>query len=101
MKLIIHPAAQAEFDRKVAYFQKKGLLFNSAELFIDEIESALDAIPDQIGRSRMPGALAYFRVGPTERFSFSIIYQVVGPEIHVVAIAAPERRPGFWKRRRF
>ena len=100
MKLIVHPAVQAEFNRKVAYLRLHGLLFDSSELFIDEIEEALEAIPDQLGRSRMPGAPAYFRVGPTARFSFSIIYQVFGKEIHVVA-RCTERRPGYWKRRRF
>jgi len=101
MKLIVHPAAQAEFDRKVTYLQRKGLLPNSADLFIDEIERALDEVLDQPGKSRMPKAPAYFRIGPTERFSFSIVYRIVEAEIHVIAIAAPQRRPGYWKRRRF
>lgn len=100
MKMVIHPAARTEFDRKVEYFRRRGLLFNSAELFVDEIEQALGEIVDEPGKCRMPGVPGYFRVGPTERFSFSLIYRLEGDEIHVIAIAAPQRRPGYWRRRR-
>jgi plasmid stabilization system protein ParE len=101
MKLIVHPAAQKEFDRKVEYLRIHGLLFNAADLFVDEIERALEQIQDDPGKNRMPGARNYYRVGPTERFSYSLIYQISDQTIEVLAIAAPQRRPGYWKRRRF
>ena len=101
MKLIVHPAAQKEFDRKVDYLRKNGLLLNAADLFVDEIERALDQIRNDPGKSLMPGARNYYRVGPTERFSYSLIYQISGETIEVLAISAPQRRPGHWKRRRF
>jgi hypothetical protein len=100
MKLVIHPSARNEFDRKVEYFRRRGLLFNSAGLFVDEIEEALRDILAEPGKRRMPGLPGYFRVGPIARFSFSLIYRMAGDEIHVIAIAAPQRRPGYWKRRK-
>jgi len=99
--MVIHPAAQKEFDRKVDYLRKKGLLLNAADLFVDEIERALDQIRNDPSKSRMLGARTYYRVGPTERFSYSLIYQISDEAIEVLAIAAPQRRPGYWKRRRF
>jgi hypothetical protein len=100
MKIVIHPAAQIEFDRKVDYPRLHGLLPNSAELFIDEIEHALHAIGHHPGKSRLPGSRRYFRFGPTARFSYSVIYQMSETAVEVLAIAAPQRRPGYWKRRR-
>jgi hypothetical protein len=100
MRIVIHPAARREFDHKVGYFRRRGLLFNSAELFIDEIERGLREILENPGKRRMPGAPGYFRVGPTERFSFSLIYQITETDIEVIAISAPQRHPGYWKRRK-
>jgi hypothetical protein len=42
MKVVIHPAARKEFDRKVEYLRQNGLLPDAAELFVDEIEAALE-----------------------------------------------------------
>jgi plasmid stabilization system protein ParE len=100
MKLVVHPAAQKEFDRKVDYLHRKGILANAAELFVDEIEQALVQIQLEPGKQKMPRAPGYFRVGPTKRFSYNVIYQVTGDTIEVIAISAPQRRPGYWKRRR-
>jgi plasmid stabilization system protein ParE len=101
MKLVIHPAAQKEFDRKVDYLHAKGILPNAADLFVDEIERGLDEIRNSPGKRKIPGTRGYFRVGPTERFSYSLIYQISGDTIEVLAISAPQRRPGYWKRRSF
>ena len=96
-----HPAAQKEFDRKVDYLHENGLLPDAADLLVDEIERALEQIRNDPGKSRMPGSPSYYRVGPTVRFSYSLIYQISVETIEVLAIAAPQRRPGYWKRRRF
>ena len=100
VQIFIHPAAQKEFDRKVEYLRRKGLLPFSAELFVDEIEEALAEMKKHPGKFRLPGSLNYFRVGPTARFSYSVIYQISDACLEVIAIAAPQRRPGYWRRRR-
>jgi ParE-like toxin of type II ParDE toxin-antitoxin system len=99
MNVVIHPAAQKEFDRKVEYLRQKGLLPNLAELFVDEIERALEEIKKRPGKKRMPRSSLYYRFGPTERFAYSLIYQIGEDSLEVIAIAAPQRRPGYWKRR--
>ncbi|MEI9998836.1 MAG: type II toxin-antitoxin system RelE/ParE family toxin [Verrucomicrobiota bacterium] len=101
MKLVIHPAAQKEFDRKVDYLDEKGILPNAADLFVDEIERGLDEIRNAPGKRKMLGARGYYRFGPTERFYYSLIYQITGDTIEVLAISAPQRRPGYWRRRSF
>ncbi len=101
MKVIIHPEARREFDEQVDYLHSHGVLPNAAELFIDEIESALKQIQVRLRGGRFPGRENYFRAGPTKRFSYSVIYQINGETIEVLAIAAAPRRPGYWKRRRF
>jgi hypothetical protein len=101
MKLIVHTAARKEFDRKVNYLHRKGLMPNSAELFTDEIERALKEIVLETGKNRLLGTTRYFRVGPTPRFGYSVIYQISDETIEVLAISAPERRPGYWKSRKF
>jgi mRNA-degrading endonuclease RelE of RelBE toxin-antitoxin system len=101
MKIVIHPAAQKEFDRKVDYLRENGLLPNAADLFVDEIERALEQIRNDPGKRRMPGTQGYYRLGPTERFSYSLIYQISDDTLEVLAISAPQRRPGYWKPRRF
>ncbi len=91
----------AEFSRKVDYLLQNGVLPNAAELFVEEIERALNEIRIRPGKSTMPGARKYFRLGPTKRFSYSLIYRITNEAIEVLAIAAPQRRFGYWKNRKF
>jgi hypothetical protein len=44
-------------------------------------------------------APGYYRVGPTRTHRYSIIYTITEHAFHVVAFAAPQRRPGYWRRR--
>jgi plasmid stabilization system protein ParE len=69
MKLVVHPAAQKEFDRKVDYLRKNGLLPDAADLFVDEIGRALDLIQNDSSKGRTVGMRGLYRVGPTARFS--------------------------------
>lgn len=41
-----------------------------------------------------------FRWCRFQRFPYAIIYDVVAPDIHVLAVAADKRRPGYWARRK-
>jgi plasmid stabilization system protein ParE len=100
MNVVIHPAARKEFDRKVEYLRLNGILPDAAELFVDEIERALEEIQKHPGKKRMPRSSSYYRFGPTERFAYSLIYRIGKDALEVIAIAAPQRRPGYWKRRK-
>jgi len=101
MKIIIHPLAQREFERQILWLKKNGYLVNSAELFYHEIQAALDDLGQRTHHREIAAAPGYYRVGPTPRFLFSLIYKMDERVIYLAAIAAPQRCPGYWKRRKF
>jgi hypothetical protein len=98
--IVIHPLAQGEFERKIRWLKKHGYLINAPKIFNDEIQKAFL----ELGRRAHHRAIApnsgYYRLGPTRRFRYSLIYQLSGTTIYLVAIAAPERRPGYWRGRK-
>ena len=61
MKLVVHPAALKEFDRKVDYLRKNGLLPNTADLFVDEIGRALEQIRNDPSKGRTVGTRNHYR----------------------------------------
>ncbi len=99
--IAIHPLAKTEYERKIVWLKRNGILLNAAELFAGEIEAALDELAQLTHHrpvQKMPG---HVRIGPTPKFRYSLIYQVEDASLNVVAIASPERRPGYWRRRKF
>lgn len=100
MKIIIHPLAQIEFERQIRWLKKYGYLISSAEIFYNEIQAALDDLGSRTHHREVVDASGYYRVGPTPTYSYSLIYKIVENEIHLLAIAAPQRRPGYWKGRK-
>lgn len=98
--IIIHPLAQGEFERKIKWLKKHGYLVNAPAMFYEEIQEALHKL-SQLGHHReivkVPG---YYRLGPTRTFRYSLIYQRSETTIYLVAFAAPQRRPGYWRRRK-
>jgi hypothetical protein len=101
MTIIIHPFAQGEFERQIRWLKKNGYLVNSAELFHHEIQAGLDDLSKRSHHREITTAPGYYRVGPTPMFSYSLIYKIVDAKIYLVAIAAAQRCPGYWKRRKF
>ncbi len=99
MNIIIHPLAQREFERQIIWLKQHGLEIDSAQKFHNEIRLALDDLAHRSQHRPLAQTPSYLRVGPTPKFRFSVIYKIVSEKIHVVAFAAPQRRPGYWKRR--
>jgi len=69
--------------------------------FVEEIESAEKAIllnPDRFPLVR--GQYHYRRFGPTKIYRFSVIYETIGCDLHILAVAHPARRPRYWIKRR-
>ena len=100
MKIIIHPFAKKEFEGKILWFKKYGYQINSSAIFYQEIQAALDDLGKRTHHRPLTNTSGYYRVGPTPTHSYSLIYRIVGDEIHLLAIAAPQRQPGYWKRRK-
>jgi plasmid stabilization system protein ParE len=98
MNLRLHRLAVAEIDDEVDYYESR-----QAGLGV-ELEDEIDAVLALI--LRFPYAApqsrrrADRRVAPLDRFPFTIVYQIAGDEIVVLALAHTSRRPGYWFRRR-
>jgi hypothetical protein len=87
MRIITHPLAQKEFERQIRWFKKYGYLINFGEIFYNEIQAGLNN-------------LGNYRIGPTPTYSYSLIYKIAESEIPLLAISAPQRRAGYWRRRK-
>ena len=98
-QIIIHPLAQKEFERRLLWLKRKGYLINSAEIFHGEIEAALADLAGRTHHREILAVRGYYRVGPTRTHRYSIIYKIEEGVYHVVAFAAPQRRPGYWRQR--
>ncbi len=99
--ILYHPAARKEYDRQVARLMKRPFTTRVVANFIEEIEAAEKAIlqdPDRHALVR--GKNIFRRFGPTKIYHFSIIYRMVGDNLHVLAVTHPSRKPNYWIRRR-
>ena len=95
MKIRFLDIAQVELDDAVEYYnyESSGL----GEQFLTEILNTLDRIAQfpkawNISSERT-------RRCQTRRFPYGVIYQYLGDEILVVAIANLHRKPNYWKDR--
>jgi hypothetical protein len=94
------PTRQGEFERKISWLKKHGYLVNAPAMFYDEMQATLRELSQLAHHRAILNAPGYYRLGPTPTFRYSVIYQVMGTTIYLVAFAAPERRPGYWRRRK-
>jgi len=87
--------AQRELDEAVEYYnaQSPGL----GEQFLLEVLRTLERIRQD------PAAWHPFtqntRRCQTQRFPYGVVYQILEPEILIVAIAHLHREPGYWRHR--
>ena len=99
--IIYHPAARREYDRQVERLMKTPNTTRVVANFIDEIESAETAILDHPSGFPLVVAKArYRRFGPTRIYRFTLIYQIEGSDLYVLAVIHPAHRPRYWIRRR-
>jgi len=100
MKLRIHAAAEQEAQQAAQWYEDRrvGLGFE----FLAAVDTALQRIGDD------PLQFPILETLPDEpsvrrfllkRFPYTIIYEVVSPEIQVLAVAHVRRRPQYWKKR--
>jgi plasmid stabilization system protein ParE len=96
MKLSIAPAALAELQDAADFYAAHGG-HSLAQAFIGEFEriAALVQSSPQLGAPFQRKWQRYF----LSKFPFSVIYQVRGGEVRVLAVAHSRRRPGYWKKR--
>jgi plasmid stabilization system protein ParE len=97
MILSVSPETERELiDGAVFYAREASTEIGMA--FIAEFERTLGVLCDypKLG----PLWRGTIRRMPLRRFPYSVIYQVRGDEIRVVALAHQRRKPGYWRGRR-
>jgi hypothetical protein len=92
MNFSFHPLARADLIRAVEYYEEcePGL----GVAFMEEVHAAV------IRLTMNPRAWSPFTVRTrrcrTKRFPFSIVYQIKGDHLEILAVANSRRRPDFW-----
>ncbi len=101
MKIIYLRAAEAEFERKLARIALRPFTTHSIADFLHDIEKLEGEIRLHPGLRRVPnGPQGFFRVGPSPIYSYSLIYRLRDGDAYIIAVAAPQRRPLYWIRRK-
>jgi toxin ParE1/3/4 len=94
--LQLHPAARAELNATVAYYerQQRGL----GVALLDEVERILTLLP-QHPHVGAPYKQTAFRAVPLRRFPYRIFYLELDEQLWMLALAHDRRRPDYWTRR--
>ncbi len=91
----LHPEALAEAEAAVAWYRDRSL--RAAEVFVSELEKAIEAISE--APHRWPSFDAGCRRFPLRRFPYFVVYREKARSIEVLAVAHGRRRPGYWRPR--
>ncbi len=93
----LHPAAVKEARKAYRWYLRR------SAAAAGRFKAALEAAVEQIVESpeRWPTYLHGTRYRLLRRFRFIVVYRQRGERLQVVALAHGERRPGYWKRRKF
>jgi len=99
MKLVFLTPARKEYERKLARIALRPFTTHSVEDFIDDIERLEAEILLHPGLRSVANAPAgYYRSDPSKIYSHFLIHRIHEKNAVVVAVAAPERRPLYWRR---
>jgi toxin ParE1/3/4 len=94
MKVIFHPAADAEMIAVARFYDSK--VHQLGADFLDEIERYCHLLAQQplIGNDYLHGTRRVL----TQRFPYSIVYRIIEEQqIEIIAVAHQHRNPGYWK----
>ena len=95
MKLRFHPEARIELNKAVDFYEERRSNLGW-ELF-EEVQATIQRILD-FPEAWSPLS-ATTRRCLTNRFPYSVIYQVKMDEVRIIAVAHQKQRPGYWKGR--
>ena len=91
----LHPEALAEARETYLWYRERSP--GAAELFIAELDHAIDSISE--APHRWPPYLHGTRRFLLHRFPYAVIYRELGEKTQIVAVAHGRRKPGYWKYR--
>lgn len=95
MNYLFHPAAEAEFESAVDYYDE------SEEGLGDDLEAEVLATISRIVKhpNAWPKYSYRTRRCLCNRFPYSIVYRVIDDYVAIFAVAHQKRKPGYWKDR--
>jgi plasmid stabilization system protein ParE len=97
VNLVIVPLALEELQAAAAFYSESATV-ELGQAFLAEFERVVTSVLEN------PRLGAIFRGSRRRallrRFPYSVIYQVAGEELRVVAVAHQHRRPAYWAGRR-
>jgi len=94
-ELLFHP--DVELEVKASYIWYENQAGGLGEDFINELESAYDAIEEL--PDTWPKFQKNFRRFLLSKFPFSVIYSSKKKQLYVVAVMHNNRKPGYWLKR--
>jgi plasmid stabilization system protein ParE len=92
MRIEFHPAAQAEVEQALAWYEERSVL--AASGFLRELSDVLQRAAE--APERYPRGYAGTRRITLDRFPFMVFYRVQPTLFMVVAVAHQKRKPGYW-----
>ena len=95
MRFLFHPAAEAEFDQAVEYYEQcqSGLGLEFAEEVYAAIARIIEYPDAGSPMSRNT------RRCLANRFPYGIIYRTKNNGLHIIAVANLHKRPEYWEER--
>jgi toxin ParE1/3/4 len=100
MKLTVREDAQAEGARHIAWYRERDPRAGQrlAELLADTMRR-IAADPHRFSRLEYRRNKGNIRRALLKKFPIMVVYEVVGNEVDVFAIAHTAQRPGYWRAR--
>lgn len=97
MRPKIHPKASAEYEHTAEYYEvcEPGLGVEFAEQLERDLATLLETPAVWPSWPGVPVELRIQRFR-LRRFPYAIAYRIEGDVLHIYAIAAYRRRPGYW-----
>ncbi len=98
MKYVLHPGAEDDLREAAGFYRERvGSLLSQS--FLAEFGISADALLEHpmLGAPWKRGSRRLLLA----RFPYSLIYLIAEDEIRIVAVAHHNRRPGYWRRRKW
>jgi plasmid stabilization system protein ParE len=91
----IHPAALEEAEAATEWYRRRSM--RAAEMFLDELDRAVERIGDH------PGQFPEYAFGTRrmvlQRFPYLVVFRETAAGVEIIAVAHGRRRPGCWRDR--
>ena len=95
MRLIYHPAAEAELVQAARFYEERVPSLGAD--FLDRIDLGINSIKSDPLRNRI--IESDIRRYPLPRFPFAIYYRILPDHLRILAIKHHRRHPDYWRER--